>query len=106
MTSYEDVFDESAVGCMKNWTCEIRLKPESKPVVNPVRRIPFALKDAVTEELRRMERLKVIKQVDEPTEWVNSMVVVNRNDGKLRICLDPTELNQFVMRAHTHSQPR
>ena len=26
-------------------------------------------------------------------EWLNSLVVVKKPNGKLRICLDPTDLN-------------
>ena len=98
--SFKDVFDEKTVGCMKNWNCSIKLKSHCEPVVNPVRRIPFTIKDRVINELKRMEKLKIIKQVDEPTEWVNSMVIVNKPDNQLRICLDPTQLNKFVMREH------
>ena len=47
-----------------------------------------------------MEKMEVIAKVDTPTDWVSSMVVVNKPD-KLRICLDPTDLNRYVMREHT-----
>ena len=47
-----------------------------------------------------MERLKVIKKVEKPTPWVNSMTIVHKPDGSLRICLDPTDLNKAVMREH------
>ena len=35
----------------------------------------------------------------EPTEWVNSMVVVNKGT-KIRICIDPKDLNRAIMREH------
>ena len=41
-----------------------------------------------------MERLNVIEKIDEPTERVNSMAVVVKPNGKLRICIDPRDLNQ------------
>ena len=31
-----------------------------------------------------------------PTEWVNSIVVVQKPNGSLRICLDPVDLNKWV----------
>ena len=43
-----------------------------------------------------MQRLQVIEPVNEPTEWVNSMTVTQRSGGKIRICLDPTDLNKHV----------
>lgn len=40
-----------------------------------------------------------IIQVDQPTEWVSSMVVVARKD-KIRICIDPSNLNKSIKREH------
>ena len=34
------------------------------------------------------------RKIDQPTEWVNSMVVVEKPSGGLRICLDPRDLNK------------
>ena len=47
-----------------------------------------------------MEKLKVIERVYEPTEWVNSMVTVVKPNGKLRICIDPRNLNKAIKREH------
>lgn len=42
------------------------------PVVHPCRKIPFALRGKLKEELAHMGKLDVIKKIDEPTEWVSS----------------------------------
>ena len=42
--------------------------------------------------------------VSEPTEWVNSLVPTKKNNGALRVCLDPCNLNEAVKRKH-HSIP-
>lgn len=47
-----------------------------------------------------MEKLKIIKRIDEATDWVNSLVVVQNSKGKLRICIDPRNLNKALMREH------
>ena len=31
-------------------------------------------------------------------EWLNSFVVIKKPNGKLQICLDPTDLNPFLVR--------
>ena len=36
--------------------------------------------------------------MDKATEWVNSIVVVSKPDGKIRVCLDPKDLNRAIMR--------
>ena len=38
----------------------------------------------------------------EPTAWVHPMVVVRKVDNSLRLCMDPKELNKYVMRQHYH----
>ena len=59
--------------------------------------MPAALREQVRAELDRMVNLGVIAKQDEPTDWVSSMVVV-RKRGKLRICLDPKDLNRAIKR--------
>ena len=45
-----------------------------------------------------MEDLGVIAKVHKPTEWCAGMVVVPKANGKVRICVDLTNLNQSVRR--------
>ncbi|KAK2702305.1 hypothetical protein QYM36_019085, partial [Artemia franciscana] len=70
------------------------------PSVNPVRRIPFALHERVKSELERLEKVDIIERVVTPTEWVNSIVAVEKSDGSLRLCLDPRELNKSIQRPY------
>lgn len=44
--------------------------------------------------------MQVIQKVTKPTEWVNSVVVTVKSSGQLRICLDPRNLNNCIMREH------
>ena len=39
-------------------------------------------------------------QVDEPTDWVNSFVIIEKRDHSLRLCLDPKVLNLNIRREH------
>ena len=43
-----------------------------------------------------MEQKGHIANVDEPTDWVSSVVNVKKRNGQLRVCLDPRELNKHV----------
>ena len=38
----------------------------------------------------------MISKIDEPTDWCAGMVVVLKEDGRVRICVDLTQLNQSV----------
>jgi hypothetical protein len=46
-----------------------------------------------------MEAAGHITKVQEPTDWVSSMVTVMKN-GKVRICIDPKDLNKAIRREH------
>ena len=50
------------------------------------------------ETLDRFENAGVITKLDHPTEWVNSLVIVKKKDGSLRLCLDPKDLNEYILR--------
>lgn len=61
----------------------------------------MALRDKVKAELRRMENLDVIEKVTEPRQWVSSMVTVWKPEKqKIRICMDPKDLNAAIEREH------
>lgn len=75
----------------------IKLSDNAVPRIDGQRKIPFAMKDNLKIELERMEKLGIIERVTEPTEWVNSIVIVKKSNGKLRICLDPRYLNKFIV---------
>ena len=47
-----------------------------------------------------MEATGIIQKEDGPTASVNSMVVNEKRCGKLRICIDPRDLNNAILREH------
>ena len=98
IAQYEDVF--KGLGCITKARHSIRTDPNYRPVIHPPRRVPAALREKVRHELERMENLGVIKRIHMPTKWVNSMVVAIKPNGQLRICLDPRDLNQAILREH------
>ena len=58
------------------------------------------MKDRIVAELHRMTRLGVITPVQEPTEWVSAMVAATKQDGSIRLCIDPVNLNKALLRPH------
>ena len=94
---YEHVFQGQ--GKMEG-PVKVYTRPDIRPVVQAPRRVPFALQAKLKEELDRLESEGIIEKVSKPTEWVNSMVVVEKKDGGLRLCLDPRDLNEAIIRPH------
>lgn len=75
---------------------KIELCEGSKPVAKPPRRIPLKIVDRVKLELARLEEAGIISKVVECRDWVSNLVVVEKKNGDLRICLDPKELNDCI----------
>ena len=38
-------------------------------------------------------------------EWLNSFIVMKKPNGKLRICLDPTDLNAYILQPVCNAIP-
>ena len=88
----------TGLGCMKG-AYHIDLRPDATPFALTVpRRVAIPLMEKVKTELQRMEKMGVISRVSEPTDWCAGMVVVPKPDGRIRICVDLTKLNQSVRR--------
>ena len=91
-TEFADVF--TGTGCFPG-ECHLELEPHAKPVQHVPRRVPVAIREAVKEQLDDMEQRDIIAKVTEPTDWISSMVVVKK-PNKLRICINPKDLNAAI----------
>ena len=100
LNEYADVFD--GIGCFEG-EYHITLDSTVPPVVHYPRRIPVALREPVKEELDYLIQQGIIAKVDRPTYWVNSCVCVTKPNGKLRLCLDPKDLNKAIKRPHHYT---
>ena len=97
--SHKSVFSDG-LGSLSADKVHLTVKDYAQPVVKQARNIPESRKDAVKVELQRMENDGIITKVDQPTDWVNQMAVVDKKDGTVRICLDPRSLNDVLKREH------
>ena len=59
----------------------ISLREDAEPVIHPPRKIPVTLRNKLKKESDEMEKNEVIEKVEEPTEWVKSLVLVEKPDG-------------------------
>ena len=78
----------------------IQLTDDAVPVQKPACRVPVSLKEKFENEIRSTEKEGIISKFNHntATEWPNSFVVVKKPNGNLRICLDPTDLNKYIVR--------
>ena len=106
-SDFPDCFEGLGTFNMKPY--HIVLDPKAEPVVHAPRAVPVHLHKMFKDELDQMVELGVIVPVKEPTEWVNSIVLskTTNDDGivtKLRVCLDPRDLNKWVKREHYYTK--
>lgn len=94
---YADVF--SGDGCLEG-QYSLEMDSSVKPVQLPRRRVPVAMMKPLKAELLDLQKRGIIAPVERNTEWINGMVVVQKQNGRLRICIDPRPLNKALKRSH------
>ena len=94
---------------------KFHFKPDYKPAQHAPRKVPVHLETAFKEEIVSLVKQGILEEVKEHTDWVNSCVIVERDTGnhhspnhtvkkKLRICLDPRDLNEALEREPYHTR--
>ena len=92
LKEYSNIF--KGVGTLPGGPYHIRLKENYRPVQHPPRFVPVAMQAVYRAELDRLTKEGIITEVQEHTEWINSIVPVMKPNGSLRLCLDPKDLKQ------------
>ena len=89
----------SGVGHFPIEPVDIVLSEDNEPVQKPACRVPVTMKEKFKTELIAMENAGIISKLDRntPTPCLNSYVIVKKPNGSLRICLDPTDLNKYIV---------
>ena len=94
---FSDVF--VGLGCMPGEQ-HIEVDPSVRPVVHAPRRVPLAVQPKLKQALDNLIQQGIIVKRDEPTDWVSSLLVVEKPNGGVRLCLDPRDLNKAIKREH------
>ncbi len=101
MEMYPNSFDR--IGDMAG-EYHIKVDPTVPPVQHARRKVPIEYKEEIERELAEMEALGIICDQVEPTPWVSSLTYPKKANGKLRVCLDPKDLNRAIIREN-HKPP-
>ena len=91
---YSNVFKNTLGKCTKK-KVSIHLRDEVSPVFSNARPVPFAIKQKVQDELKRLVDMGVLQKIDY-SDWAAPIVVVNKPNGKVRICGDFKALNRRI----------
>ena len=100
---YKDLF--TGVGNM-NTVIDIKLKDNTIPFVARIRRVVHALQEPLRLELENLVDEGILQKlkIDEKSEWLNLFVCVQKPNGSIWLCLDPTHLNKYIVRPHHNSK--
>ena len=71
----------------------LNVDPHSKPVQQKVKRAAPIHAEAIQKEVQRLLQARTIRELQYPT-WLSNTVVVKKKNGKWRVCVDFTNLNQ------------
>ena len=104
MARFPDVFE--GIGKFPGEPYKIQLDPKVPPKQTPCRPVPIHLKEAFKAKIDKMLKAGVLKPVQEATPRINSFILVEGKDQhgqtKLRICLEPTNLNKAIVQEPYH----
>lgn len=53
-----------------------------------------------------MESGGIVVKASERTDWVSPFVASRKRDGKVRVCIDPSRINERLKREHYQIQKR
>ena len=114
-STYADIFQ--GLGKFPGDPYKLRLKPDAVPAKHRPRKVPIHLQEAFHEEVEQLVKIDVLEPIIEPTEWVNSFVVVEKVIDSLnahspnhsikksiRLCIDPKDLNEALEREPYYSR--
>ena len=83
---------------------DIKTDPTVPPVQHGRWKVPIEYKEEIEKELAEMVWQRIITKQTEPTPWVSSLTYPKKANSKLRICLDPKDLNKAII-CENHKAP-
>lgn len=90
--------------CIRGVKIRIPIDKSVQPVAQRLRRLPFATLERVEDKLNDLLAKDIIERVSEPCTWVSPLVVVLKDSGDIRLCIDMRQVNKAVLR-ETHPLP-
>ena len=88
-------------GKLKDFQLRIPIDPEIQPIAQPIRRVPYHLRDTLSDKLDELVELDIIEKVSGPSSWVSPVVVVPKPSFDIRLCVDMRQANMAVKRVPT-----
>ena len=92
------------IGKLKDYQLELNIDSTVQPVVQNSRPTPLHYRAKVEAKLKQLEDQDIIEQVTGPTPWVSPLVIVDKPNGDIRLCVNMCKPNEALRRTH-HPYP-
>lgn len=97
---YNKVFEKDRSSHIFNLKASLKLKQGSEPVFHKAYTIPYSKKEEVEKELLSLVKAGILERVRH-SRWASPIVLAQRGDKKLRICVDyKVTLNRVLDTEH------
>ena len=86
------------IGKLKNFQVKVPSDPEIPTIAQPIRRVPYHLRDKLSTKLDEHVELDIIEKMSGPSSWVSPVVVLPKPSGDISLCVDMRQANVAVKR--------
>ena len=88
----------TGVGLLKGYELKLHIDESVKPVAQPVRRIPFGLREKVDKKHDQLLELDIIEEVpDGPSGWISPLVVASKGDRDIIVYVNMPPANEAII---------
>lgn len=86
------------MGKLKDFKLMLPIDRSDPSVAQPVRRLPFKVRDQINEQIEDLLNSDIIEKVEGPTEWVSPVIPIIKKNGGVRLCVEMRRANQAILR--------
>ena len=86
----------SGLGRLKGFVHRPHIDPSVRPVQQKFYHQPLALRQPISDEIRRMERDGIIERID-ASVWTSNIVVARKKNGEVRVCVNLSDVNKALV---------
>ncbi|XP_075739522.1 uncharacterized protein LOC142784984 [Rhipicephalus microplus] len=84
------------LGLVRGFQHKVKMKQAVSPVAQTLRRLPFSVRQPVSDQLQTLLSADIIERID-ASEWVSPIVAVQKEDGSIRLFVDLREPNKAIV---------